>query len=272
MANNKKIKLSAIVLTLNEEEFLPGCLSSLAWVDEIIIVDAGSKDSTLEIAKKRGARIIEGSWSGFPQQRNRGAKVAEGKWMLYVDADERVTEDLRVEIQELVKKDQPHASYKIPHRNIILGKWLKHGGWYPEYQHRLIRKDALRAWKGTLHEHPQVKGSIGKLEGDLVHLTHRGMQWMLQKTINYTEMEAKLRLKAGHPQVKARHFFSAPAREFWHRGVAKAGWKDGIIGWIEIFYQAFNQFLIMAWLWEMQRKKSMAGTYKEIDAEMGNEL
>lgn len=261
--------LTAIVLTLNEEGFLPGCLKSLGWADEVIVVDAGSKDTTLAIAKKLGAKIVSAPWEGFPKQRNRGAEAASGEWLLYVDADERVSKALREEIGGLLKKpDLEHTSFKVPHRNIILGRWLKHGGWYPEYQHRLLNKSALKGWIGELHEHPEVEGSVGTLKGDLVHLTHRGMQWMLAKTIRYTRLEAELRKKAGHPQVKVRHLMSAPAREFWYRCVKQGGWKDGVVGWIEILYQMFNHFLIMAWLWEMQRGKSMADTYRELDGKI----
>lgn len=266
-------KLSAIVLTFNEEEFLPGCLKSLNWVDEIVVIDAGSKDLTLQIAEEFKAKIIKNSWEGFPQQRNISAKHATGEWLLYVDADERVSNKLRQEIQNLLKKNKLlNNSYKIPHKNYILGKWLRFGGWYPEHQHRLIKKSAFNKWRGELHEHPDVDGSVGALEGDLIHLTHRGMQWMLEKSIKYTKLEAELRLKAGHPQVKAHHFFTAAAREFWYRCIIKSGWRDGVEGWLEIFYQAFNHFLIMAWLWEMQRNKSMQQIYKKLDEETVSEL
>lgn len=265
--------ITAIVLTQNEEKFIPGCLETLDWVDEILIVDAHSTDKTIEIAKEHKAKIVKSLWQGFPHQRNVGAEEAKGEWLLYVDADERVSKALQKEIQSLLqKKNISHASYKIPHKNIILGKWLRYGGWYPEHQHRLMKKEALIGWKGELHEHPQIKGTTGNLEGDLIHLTHRGMEWMLKKTIRYTNMEAKLRLENNHPKVKAHHFFSAPIREFWYRAFIKSGWKDGVEGWLEIFYQAFNQFLIMAWLWEMQQKLSMGKKYKSLDKEFKDEL
>ncbi len=266
-------KVSAIVLTQDNEKYLPGCLKSLTWVDEIIVVDAGSSDSTLEIAKNAKAKIVKSKWKGFPHQRNIGAENASGKWLLYIDSDERVSKELREEIQNLIKKNNTtHSSFKIPHRNYILGKWLKRGGWYPEYQHRLIKKDKLGGWKGELHEHPEVKGSTGKLNQDLIHLTHRGMEWMLKKTIRYTKLEAQLRRKANHPKVKVVHLFSAPFREFWFRCVKKAGWKDGMEGWIEILYQSFNHFLIMVWLWEMQKDQTMKQKYLNLDRKISDEL
>lgn len=265
--------ISAVVLTQNEEKFLPNCLKSLTWTDEIIIIDAGSTDKTIQIAQKSGAIVISSSWEGFSQQRNRGAQAASSDWLLYVDSDERVSKELRTEIQQLLnQKKIQHNSYKIPRKNIILGKWLKHGGWYPEPQHRLMRKQALEGWVGKLHEHPKVTGSVGFLKNDLIHLTHRGMGWMLEKTIRYTKAEAEARLQAKHPQVRVKHLFSAPLREFWFRAISKNGWKDGVEGWIEIFYQAFNHFLIMAWLWEMQRKKDLNQTYEEYDLKITNEL
>jgi len=265
--------ISAIILTLNEADFLPGCLKSLEWVDEIVVVDAGSKDKTLEIAKKASAKIVTSSWQGFSPQRNLGAKESKGEWLLYVDADERVSNELQNEMQILLKNQAvPHNLYQIPHRNYILGKWLRFGGWYPDYQGRLIKKTAFKGWVGELHEHPEVEGTTGTLKGELIHLTHRGLQWMLEKTIRYTRLEAELRYQAGHPQINVGHFFSASLREFWIRGIRKSGWRDGIRGWIEILYQAFNQFLIMVWLWEMQQGKTMKKTYEDLDREIGNEL
>lgn len=268
-----KPTITAIILTLNEEEFLPICLKSLRWVDEILIIDAGSKDKTLDIANSFNTKIIISDWRGFPKQRNIGARHAKGKWLLYVDADERVSVNLKKEIIELLKKAHiPHSSYKIPHQNIILGKWLKHGGWYPEYQHRFIKKSALKKWVGKLHEHPEIEGSVGYLKGDLIHLTHRGIEWMLKKTIRYTKMEADLRIKDNHPKIKVIHLFTAPFREFWYRLVTKCGWKDGIEGFIEVIYQSFNHFLIMVWVWEMQKEYSMKQIYQKIDQEISHEL
>ncbi|OGY21365.1 MAG: hypothetical protein A3F04_01190 [Candidatus Chisholmbacteria bacterium RIFCSPHIGHO2_12_FULL_49_9] len=265
--------ISAIFLTLNEEGFLPGCLQSLSWTDEIVVVDAGSTDRTLEIAKTKGAKIIRTPWQGFPKQRDVGAKEAKGEWIFYVDADERVSKELREEIQALLKqKESLYRSYRIPHKNMILGRWLRYGGWYPDDQHRLIEKQAFKGWAGELHEHPNVEGSVGTLKGELLHFTHRGILWMLEKTIRYTQLEAELRLKEEHPMVKIRHLLTAPFRELWFRGVKESGWRDGIRGWIEILYQAFNQFLIMVWLWEMQQEKTMKKTYQDLDREISDEL
>lgn len=266
-------KISAIILTKNEEEYLPNCLKSLKWADEILVVDSGSKDKTLEIAEKFGAKIITNEWKGFPEQRNIGAKHASGDWLLYVDADERVSKKLAKEIQELLTAgNQRFTSYKIPHKNIILEKWLKFGGWYPEYQHRLINKSAFKKWTGELHEHPIVEGAVGELKSDLIHLTHRGVEWMLKKTIRYTKIEAQLRLQANHPKVKTVHLFTASFREFWYRAVIKSGWRDGIEGFIEIIYQSFNHFLIMFWLWELQKPKNMKDKYQKLDQEIASEL
>lgn len=269
----KQNTISGIVIAFNEAEFLPNCLKSLKWVDELMLIDANSTDSTRSIAEQAGARIISSPWQGFPQQRNLAAQAAKCEWLLYVDADERVSTELKKEIQDLLQNQkQIFKSYKIPHKNIILGKWLKHGGWYPEYQYRLMKRKSLKGWQGELHEHPVVEGSVGYLKADLIHLTHRGLQWMLEKTIRYTRMEAELRIKAGHPKIRIYHLFSAPLREFCYRCLKKSGWQDGIAGWIEILYQAFNQFLVMVWLWELQKKQTMKEIYQEIDRKLTDEL
>lgn len=265
-------KISAIILTYNNQELISGCLRSLTWTDEIIIVDTGSSDKTINIARRYHASIISSAWQGFSAARNLGAEKAKGDWLLYIDSDERVSKNLRKELISLLKNDHtPHDSYQIPRRNYLLGKIMRHGGWYPEPQHRLLKKEAFYRWQGELHEHPQVRGKSGTLKGEILHLSHRGIKQMLEKTIHYTRLEAELRLKSNHPRVKIIHLFSAPAREFLRRGIMQSGWRDGIEGFIEIIYQAFNQFLIMVWLWEMQSTKTMKKKYQNLDKQISKE-
>ncbi|MFZ5932587.1 MAG: glycosyltransferase family 2 protein [Patescibacteria group bacterium] len=246
------MKISAIVLTKNSEELIKDCLESLKWANEIILVDDSSKDQTIEIAKSRGAKVF--TFSGdFSKKRNFGAKKAQGEWLLYVDADERVTPFLRKEIQAIVSTPLPvYSGYAIRRRNIFLGREMHWGGWWPDYVVRLMKKDSLLGWEGELHEQPKVEGEIGKLREALTHTSHRSLTEMVDKTNEWSEIEAKLLYKAHHPKMTWWRFLSAGWREFSERGIKKLGFLDGTVGVIEIIYQSFSRMITYAKLWEMQ--------------------
>lgn len=247
------MKLSVIVIAKNEEEMIRDCLESVKWADEIVVIDDFSKDKTGEIAKEFGAKVFLHKWQGFSEQKNYGFKKASGDWILFLDADDRVTPELKEEIlQEIKKEKNPFSGYDIPRLNNILGKDLYFGGWYPDYQRRLVKKEKFKGWKGRLHEQMLVDGQTGKLKSNIYHLTHRGISWMVEKSIVYTRYEAEELLKSGHPKMAWWRFFRPMGQEFFYRLIRKSGWRDGIIGWIEVIYQCFNKFLIYARLWEMQ--------------------
>lgn len=247
-------KLSAIVIAKNAQELIPDCLDSLSWTKEIVLVDTGSTDKTNEIALRHGAKIIKAEKKGFSYWRNLGAGKAQGEWLLYVDTDERVMPELRKEILEAVKKGTLNA-YAIPRKNILLGRPMRWGGWWPDYVLRLIKKDSLIGWKGELHEQPQIKGGVGKLKNPLTHISHRSLEEMVAKTNEWSEIEAKLLFDSGHPKMAWWRFITVAAREFWYRGVLKLGFLDGGVGVIEIIYQMFSRMITYAKLWEMQKQK-----------------
>src|SRR3989338_2135355 len=259
------MKLSVIVITKNAAGKIKDCLESLKFADEIIVVDSGSTDKTKELALKTGARVFEVENIGYSHGRNLGAQKAKGEWLLYVDSDERVTENLQKEINKIVS-DFPNIpnlpkfpnsqSFKIYRKNIILGQWLRHGGWWPDPVHRLIKKSALNEWRGELHEHPIVEGEVGLIIEPLTHLSKDSISEMVKNSRQFAPIEAELKYKAGHPPVKIYHFILAMLREFWVRSVLNAGWLDGVVGVIEIFYQMFHQFMVYSILWQMQNKKN----------------
>jgi len=248
------MKISGIVLVKNEEGLINDCLESLSWVDEIIVIDNGSTDKTIEIAKAKGAIITKSPIGSFSDRRNLGAKKASGEWLLYVDADERVTPLLKKEIAETIKTGSNWA-YAIPRRNIFLGHEMRWGGWWPDYVLRLIKKDALVVWEGDLHEQPKIKGQMGKLKSPLTHFSHRSLAEMVAKTNEWSEIEAKLLYQSHHPKMAWWRFISVAGREFWYRGIKKLGFLDGVVGVIEIIYQMFSRMITYAKLWEMQNEK-----------------
>jgi len=248
-------KVSAIIVAKNAQELIKDCLESITWTHEIILVDTGSTDKTNEIASKYGAKITKAGKGDFSDWRNLGAKNAQGDWLLYVDTDERVTPEIRKEILATIKKSSHLEAYAMPRLNIFLGHPMHWGGWWPDYVLRLIRKDSLVAWRGELHEQPEIKGSVGKLKSPLVHISHRSLEEMVAKTNEWSDIEARLLWESGHPKMAWWRFISIAAREFWFRAIVKLGFLDGPVGVIEIIYQMFSRMITYAKLWEMQNKK-----------------
>lgn len=258
---NKNVKISVIVLTKNEEPVIADCLESLKWTDEVVVVDHGSTDGTLNIIKRYGIRkIIHAPLeSSFSDRRNLGAKEASGEWLLYVDADERITPVLRQEIQAVVSKpltESNFVAYAIPRRNIRLTKELHFGGWWPDYVLRLMRRDKLIKWEGELHEQPEIIGEVGKLKEPFIHFSHRGsFEHKLQNTINWSGIEAKKLYNSDHPPMTQLRFLSAMWREFYKRMIKYQAWRDGTEGMMEAIYQVFSVFITYARLWEMQNER-----------------
>jgi len=249
--------LSVIIIAKDEEKMIGGALSSVSWADEVIVaVDPRTKDKTAQIARKFKAKVLHLAKVGnFSSRKNFVHKKASYSWVLYLDADERITPKLASEIKKVItkgKNEDEKAAFVIPRRNILLGKEMKHGGWWPDGVLRLIKKDALEGWEGELHEQPRIIGKIGELKNYMIHISHRSLSEMLAKTNDWSEIEARLMFEAGHPKMTVLRFLSAMFREFCYRGIVKLGFLDGTVGVIEIIYQVFSRFISYAKLWEMQ--------------------
>jgi len=254
---NKAIRLSAVVITRNEESRIAACLESLSFCDEIIIVDNGSTDKTLEIVQKFQTKIYHLQETDFSALRNIGRTKAKGVWILYVDADEIVTERLQQEIKHMIK-DQPlmpdkPIAFFISRENYYLGKkWPVR-----DRMQRLFLREKLIRWEGKLHETAMVDGVMGVLHEYLIHNTHRSLEEMVDKTNIWSDFEAHLRFNAKHPKIVwwrlLRVMFTGFSRSFIREG----GWKAGTVGWIESIYQGFSMFITYAKLWELQEKKSL---------------
>jgi len=246
--------ISAIILAKNEEDRIGKCLVSLSWVDERIVIDNGSTDKTVELAKKHHAKVIEDSEGDFSKLRNRGKDIARGEWLLYVDTDEQVTLELRKEIESIVSAFNPErdpVGYFIKRKNFYLG----HPWPYMDKMHRLFWKKSLLRWQGKLHETAIVDGRVDIIYEPLLHDTHRTLEEMVEKTNTWSHVEAKLRLDAGHPSVVWWRFLRVMATGFWNSFFTQEGWRAGTVGWIESIYQAFSMFITYAKLWELQQKE-----------------
>jgi len=249
------MKISIIILNKNEEEVIRDCLESVKWADEILVLDGGSTDGSLEIAKEFKVRVIRQTGDGYASWRNQGKEEAKGDWILYLDADERITPLLKEEIKSsIVNRQSSITAFAIPRRNFLLGRELKHGGWYPDYQIRLFKKDKLKEWIGKLHEEPQIEGELGKLENPMIHLQPEIIEPALAKSIKWSAIEASLLLEANHPPVVWWRVLRMGATTLFDRLIKKQGFRDKTEGFIESIYQAFHTMIVYMRLWEMQRE------------------
>ena len=249
--------ISAIVIAKNEENRLADCLDSLSFCDEIIVVDNGSEDRTVEIAERMGTKVFNLKSDDFSELRNYGLRKAKGDWLLYIDADERISERLKKEIDHLTRHSDRRKQlngYFLKRKNFYFGN---HEWPYIEKLERLFRKESLKSWKGQLHESPIVDGKIDVFEGFLLHYSHRDLSSMLEKTIEWSKIEAEFRFNSNHPKMTWWRFFRVMITAFFDSYIRQGGFKVGTVGLIESMYQAFSIFITYARLWEIQQKKKL---------------
>jgi len=258
----KQNNLSIIILAGNEEQMITDCLKSCDWVDEIVLVAANSTDDTVNIAKKiisniKIVKTIDEYNKNFSKWRNLGYQNSTKEWLLYIDADERITPDLKSEIINKLKiKNNPISHYAIPRANHFLGKRVKFGGSYPDYVKRLYCKKYFKGYQGILHEEPLIEGPLEHLKSDLLHYTHRDLSSMINKTLVWTDMEAQALFKKNHPPVVWWRFFRMMLTKIWERLIKQQMWRDGTVGWISVIFETFDTFIIYARLWEIQQKQN----------------
>lgn len=249
----KKHGMGVVVAARNEEDNIGDCLKSVKWVDEIILVDTGSTDKTNKIAKKYNAKIVRYKKGSYSDWKNEGTKHIDSDWILFLDADERADAKLIKEILKIVDgEDNKYSCFAIPRRNIILGKELKHGGWWPDYVIRLFKRDSFNKWEGILHEQPIYEGKLGYLNSPLLHEKHDNFEDMVKKTNKWSDVEAQLMFNANHPKMNILRFITAMWREFYLRMIRKAAFLDGSEGIIYAMYQVWSRFVSYAKLWELQ--------------------
>lgn len=247
------VKISAVILAKNAEDQIVDCIESVNFCDEIIVIDDSSTDRTADIARKMGARVIEYRHyeNSFAQRRNLGFKNARNSFIFYIDSDERVTPELRDSIRSVLgQKNNDFSAYSLSRKNFYFGKHE-----WPQVENfvRLFNKSSFTGWEGNLHETPRYKGKTGKLDGYLLHFTHRDLKSMVDKTIEWSRIEAELRYKAGHPQMTWWRFPRVMMTAFYDSYFRQRGYKAGTAGVVESIYQAFSMFITYARLWEMQK-------------------
>lgn len=263
------MKLGAIIIARNEEEMIAGCLEKLKWLDEVILVDTGSTDKTLAVAKKTlpSVKILATKDGDFSQWRNLGFKKASADWILYVDADERINRSLKKEIISNIEKKNEVAAFCFPRENYYFGQRVKYGGSWPDFVTRLFKKSKFLGWEGIIHESPKFKGKLQTLKNPIVHLAHRNLSSCLRKGIKWTKLEAELLFQASHPRVTWWRLIKVSLEEFVKRYLILQGWRDGTVGMIEALVQNCNRFMVYVQLWEKQQKPSLKKKYRMIEKE-----
>jgi len=223
------MKISATIITHNEERNLPRAIESLRCADEIVVVDSGSSDRTVEIAEKLGARVVDSPWPGYANQKNLAAERAEHDWILSLDADESVSEALEAEIWHLKKNGAEFDAYTMPRMARYLGRWIRHSGWYPDRKVRLYHR-AKATWEGEyVHESVKVAGTLGHMEGNLLHFTCDSLSEHIKTMDRYTTLAAE-QLVASNQKVTWGRLILEPPWTFFNTYVMKAGYLDGVEG------------------------------------------
>lgn len=253
MNDQKKIRISATVRTRNEEQNIEGCLKSIAWADEIVVVDSHSADATREIAKKYTDRIIVRDWPGHIAQSQFATDQTTSDWVLSMDADERVTPELRDEILALDLGTTPHVAFEMPRYHFFMKRWINHSAWYPDYKVRLFRKDRC-CWGGySPHDAVQVNGTIGRLKGNLIHYIYRDMEHFSATKNSYSTLTSRDHYKSGR-KARVINFTLRPLYAFIYRYFVRLGFLDGIPGFIISIEEAHCVFLKYVKLYELERK------------------
>ena len=233
------MQISATIVTLNEERNIARAIESLRCADEVVVVDSGSTDQTREIALRSGARVIEEPWRGFAGQKNYAAECACFDWVLCIDADEVIDKQLEAEILALKQNGTVNDGYSFPRRAQYLGRWIQHSGWYPDRKVRLYHR-AKAKWVGEyVHESVEVNGSVGKLQGDLLHFTCHSLSEHLRTLDRYTSLAARELVTRGQP-VTMRRLTVDPAWTWFRTYVLQRGFLDGpqglAIAWMAALY------------------------------------
>lgn len=185
-------KLSVIIITRNEESNILACLESVAWADEIIVVDSGSTDATVDICREFGALVHAHDWPGFGTQKNRALSYATNEWVFSIDADERVTPELCTSIKTALQDDLGCSAYRISRLSSYCGRFMRHSGWYPDRIVRLFKREAARFTDALVHESVEVQGKIGLLKGELLHYSYEDLEQVLNKANQYSSAAARM--------------------------------------------------------------------------------
>lgn len=249
------MRLAVIVLTRDEERHIRDCLASVRdFADELLVLDSGSLDRTVGIAREMGARVETRPFTNYARQRNTAIDLVETDWIFFIDADERATRALGQEIRFVIENSPATvAGFWAPRRNVIFGKEIRHTGWSPDYQPRLLRRGKGRFDPAReVHELLLWDGEVRRLREPLIHFNYETLAQFRTRNTKYTRYEARIWFEEGR-RARLRGFVGQPVREFFRRYLSLQGWRDGGHGlWLSIL-MAYYAFVRQKMLWEMGR-------------------
>lgn len=255
-----RASLSAFIICCNEERNIERCLESIKWCDEIVVVDSGSTDRTLEIVRRYTDKIYSRAWTGFVAQKRYALGQCSSEWVLNIDADEVVSPELQQQISEVLAKHSHESrninGYELSRVVFYMNRWWRRGGWYPEYRLRLCRKSAT-TWGGDdPHEKASVTGETKRLPGELQHYTYTSLTSQMHSLNKFSETAAQTMFKKGE-HFSLLKLLVRPIGRFLKFFVLKSGFREGFPGFVVASLEAFYVFLKYAKLWELE--KGLAG-------------
>ena len=261
-AKPEREKISAFIVCCNEEDEIEDCLASVAFCDEVVVIDSFSTDRTVELCEKAGARVIQRAWPGYKEQKAFGLASSTHRWALNLDADERVSPQLRRSMEQVLERDfqllqgneragEVCDGYEVNRVVYYLGRWWRRGGWYPEYRVRFFKRDKV-IWGGVdPHEKPIVQGTIGRLDGELQHFTYRNMDEQFRRLHQHASVAAQEDFKRGKRGRLILILFN-PWLRWFKFYVAKRGYREGMAGFLIAVSEAYYTFMKYARLWEIE--------------------
>jgi glycosyltransferase involved in cell wall biosynthesis len=245
-------KLSVTIITLNEADHVGAAIDSASWADEVLVVDSGSTDGTVDLARARGATVATRPWTGYVDQKNHAAGLARNDWIFSLDADERISGPLAAEIRDLLAAGPAARAYRVPRVTFHLGRWMRTTDFYPDFQTRLYDRRAAR-WRGRyVHESVAADGEVGRLRHELEHYSYRDLRDHLDRINQYSTLAARQMHEAGR-RAGVLDLLVHPPAAFLRNYVLRRGFIDGTAGLTLSAVNAYSVFLKFAKLWEMQR-------------------
>ena len=247
--------ISVLIITKNDGDVISECIKSVKdLANEIIVIDGGSEDNTIEVSEELGAKVIKNPFKNFSDQRNLALSLAKNDWVFYIDSDERATPEFISEVKKKINETSVGsvvAGFYVRRKTFYLGR-----DWgFSDKVERVFRRNKLKGWHGVVHETPDVDGRLETINEPMLHSTHRNLEQMVEKTNDWSEYEAELRIKANHPKMNVFRFLRVMTTGFIRSYILEKGYRNGTAGLIESIYQAFSMFITYAKLWEKQQTR-----------------
>lgn len=250
----KMEKITVAIITKDEERNIRDCLESVKWADEIVVVDNGSTDRTLGICREYGARIFQEEWKGYSGQKNSAIAKAGNEWVLNLDADERVSPELRQEMQKSLEENRGVDGYWIPRKNFFLGQWIRYCGWYPDLNLRLFRKSRGRFGERAVHERVEVEGKTATLTHPLIHKTYQSLSDFFVRMDRYSTLAAQ-EMHRERRKFRLMDVVFRPPFTFLQMYLLRAGFLEGYLGFVLSVLYSYYTFAKYIKLKELRKSE-----------------